>query len=449
MSLYPIVPEFESSGCLLSPSSVEGLVNSLMEVLLEQQLTTTVWVKPATTWMEEIDRYLNEGKVVQTYWCQTFAGKDLNKTKRGKLLPIKLQTTADLEREFFVLVISTDFSVLILAQQQPISTMPTKLTGRPSVLQFKVFCSVDAQVIKGFLQQLKDNLDLDDSDSKNFPTDLSLPTGNTLSANLLLKLLFKELEHTDNLNLSSTSSDYTKSHGNITNQSLLLQEQFIDQLSRELRPPLTNMKTAICLLESKYLKISQRERYLELLHKEWSRQNDLLTGLLDLVHLDHLSSLEQSQTADIKEILPGIISTYQPIAKEKNIELISKIYPEIPLVACSQLWVRQIILNLLNNSLKFTDEGGRVAVEAILTSRGVELSFSDTGVGINGNELNKIFESFYRGKNYLGEENKGAGLGLSIVKQLLDRCQGSITVNSQVNKGSVFRVLFKTAGKRE
>ena len=442
MSLYEIVQEFDDSSLLLSPSTLEQLMGSLLDLLVEQQLTTTLWVKPATAWITHLDNYLRHGKLDKVYWCQTFTGSG---SKNPQLIPVKLETTADLAREFFLVVISENFSLSILAQQQPISTMPTKLTRRQSILQFKVSCHVELAVISRILQGVKEVCDIDDSSYQNLPLDLSLPSVNGINANLLLKLLLKEVEKTENLGIDSTISGHGKQQGSLHTQSLLLQEHFIDQLSRELRPPLTNMKTAICLLKSKYIKIAQRQLYLELLHKEWERQNDLLTGLLELVQLDHLSSQELSTSASITEMLPGIISTYQPIAKENKIELSYQIAPNLPLIYCSNLWLKQIILNLLNNSLKFTNEEGKVSVDAVVTSRGVELSFIDTGIGINPSEMSKIFDSFYRGHNSLGEQNRGAGLGLSIVKQLLARCDGSITVSSKVNKGSVFRAIFKIA----
>ena len=125
MSLYQIVQELDDSSLLLSPSTLEQLVASLLDLLLEQQLTTTLWVKPATAWITHLDQYLDHGKLDKVYWCQTFTGSGF---KNPRLIPMKLESTADLEREFFLVVISENFSLSILAQQQPVSTMPTKLT---------------------------------------------------------------------------------------------------------------------------------------------------------------------------------------------------------------------------------------------------------------------------------------------------------------------------------
>ncbi|WP_034935194.1 ATP-binding protein [Gloeocapsa sp. PCC 73106] len=443
MSLYQIVAGFDSLEQILSvsPTTLEGLVSSLIDLLIEEQIETTVWVKPATSWVQDIERYQNLGKVNQIYWCQTFEGNPLISTKSAKysLVSLKLLATRDLEREFFLAIISEELSLLIFAQQQPVSTMPNKLARRNSLVQLKLFCTVEISLIEKFLTgviQFTEN---------NLLEPPSLAVIDSFNSTLLLKLLLKQITQTENIALESSVSTTNKRQAGSTAQSLVFQKEFIDQFSRELRPPLTNMKTAICLLESKYLKVSQRQRYLELLHREWERQNCLLTGLLELVQLDHLSSQQQYQSADIKNILPGIIGTYLPIAQEQNIQLGYRFPHDLPSVSCSPLWLKQIILNLLNNNLKFTPSGGKVFVEAYQTQTGVEMSFIDTGIGINTSELSKIFDSFYRGRNPQGEENKGAGLGLTVVKQLLERCDGSINVSSQVNKGSVFKVLFKLA----
>jgi len=439
ISLYKILEDCHYPYLVLSPSTLEKLVTSVIELMIEQQLVATLWVKPATSWIAQIETYISKGNLEKVYWCQTFTGGNVPQPEKSKVVPLELDTSADLKKEFFFCVMSPEFSLLILAQQQPVSTMSTKLTRRQSVLQLKVFCTVDTEYLEKVFQGIKQIVSpVDNSISLEF----LIPKQNNTNANLLMKLLLKHIEATERLTEEATTIGNSK-RGSTVNQSILLQEQFIDQLSRELRPPLTNMKTAICLLESKYIKPSQRELYLKLLHKEWDKQNNLLTGLLELVNLEHLSSQEQTPIADIKEILPGIISTYQPLAKEKDIQLNYKISPNLPAVSCSPLWLKQIILNILSNNLKFTNSPGKVFVEASVTTRGVELCFTDTGIGINSNELPKIFDSFYRGRNYLGEENQGAGLGLTIVKELLDRCEGSILVNSQVNKGSVFRVIFK------
>ncbi|NJR31790.1 MAG: hypothetical protein HC778_01500 [Chamaesiphon sp. CSU_1_12] len=100
------------------------------------------------------------------------------------------------------------------------------------------------------------------------------------------------------------------------------------------------------------------------------------------------------------------------------------------------------MLNLVNNAIKFTATGGvTIACEATaISDNNYEIHFlvRDTGIGIDENDLTKIFNSFYRGRNAIASEIEGAGLGLTIVQQLLNRCDGSISVTSKLGKGSTF-----------
>ncbi|MEO1005801.1 MAG: ATP-binding protein, partial [Cyanobacteria bacterium J06638_38] len=116
----------------------------------------------------------------------------------------------------------------------------------------------------------------------------------------------------------------------------------------------------------------------------------------------------------------------------------------LPPISCPRPWFRQIIINLLNNSLQFTPATGRVFVQASFKkeSEQIEILVMDTGVGISSNDISKIFDGFYRTKPTVEEKETGAGLGLTLVKQLIQRCGGTISVTSKVNKGTTFKILM-------
>jgi len=113
---------------------------------------------------------------------------------------------------------------------------------------------------------------------------------------------------------------------------------------------------------------------------------------------------------------------------------------DLPRVSCPEAWLRQVMIHLLNNSLKYTGSEGKVWVTAHRHDDFVEINVRDTGTGISPSDLPRIFDHFYRGRNLPPEETEGAGLGLSIVQQLLMYCGGTIVVNSQVGRGSSFVV---------
>ena len=109
--------------------------------------------------------------------------------------------------------------------------------------------------------------------------------------------------------------------------------------------------------------------------------------------------------------------------------------------------MRQIVISLLQNSIKFTPNGGQVWVKTRVQGDYVQLEFRDTGIGISENEISNIFDCFYRVRSGITENVGGAGLGLTIVKRLLWRCGGSIYVKSQLNQGSTFIVQLPRVEK--
>jgi two-component system, OmpR family, phosphate regulon sensor histidine kinase PhoR len=232
------------------------------------------------------------------------------------------------------------------------------------------------------------------------------------------------------------------------NEDLLVglqqKDEFIKNLGQELRTPLTTMKTALSLLNSPALKPQQRVRYMEMLSKECDRQGSLIAGVLDLVQIESAQEPVPTESLRLSEIVPGVVSTYQPLAQEKGIMLAYTVPEDLPPISCFSPWLRQIVINLLHNSIKFTASGGQVWVRAKQHGDAIQIEFRDTGVGIAATEVPKVFDRFYRIRQG-GDDGNGVGLGLSIVQQLLIRCGGSIAVRSKPGEGSVFCVALPIA----
>jgi signal transduction histidine kinase len=219
-------------------------------------------------------------------------------------------------------------------------------------------------------------------------------------------------------------------------------DEIIYHLIQELRTPLSNIKTALKLLESPLLKQFQRQRYLNMISGECERQNSLIVGTLELLALEGNGENTGVTVIKLADIIPGVVSTYQPLAEEKGVKLGYTIPDDLPMVIFSEGWLRQIAINLLHNGIKYTASGGNVFVQASVQGDYVQLEFRDTGIGIASTDIPKIFDRFYRGRNLLDESNNGAGLGLTIVQNILLRCGGSVSVTSQPGEGTQFRVLL-------
>jgi hypothetical protein len=148
---------------------------------------------------------------------------------------------------------------------------------------------------------------------------------------------------------------------------------------------------------------------------------------------------------DIKSILQQAIDLLNEMSSEKAIEVQFKTSPSVPAISCHESLMYRAVVNLLSNALKFTSRGGKVEVSvlAYFNKKGsgvLEISFKDTGIGICEDDLGKIFQPHYRGKNISSEEGKG--LGLSFVKEVVDLHGGKILVQSEPNKGSLFSILL-------
>ncbi|MFP4102901.1 DICT sensory domain-containing protein [Coleofasciculus sp.] len=451
LSLYQLALDnlTTSQSFSISPVGLKTLVGAMVDVLIEEQIPATLWVKSPSVagWREELLRYRQQRNIPQTlYWCNC-VGEVANAiaiqdepavNSDAQLFPIQLAAGSQLKRESFLLVLSEQLTSLIVAYQLPEGESPHQSQS------WLAICTFERRVIYRVLQGLRGSIAIADST----PDELLAGGDNRFSLvqatdekTLITQVLVKQLQRTAEI-LQSEKMAESGQDSAITQLThhLSHKDELLRRVAQELKTPLTNMKTALSLLESPQLKLAQRQRYLQLLNSECDRQNSLIVGLLDLVEADEPQAGVKS-VVELAEIIPGVVSTYQPLAQEKGIQLGYTIPADLPRVSCLETWLRQIAINLLHNSLKFTPAGGQVRVLGSLQGEYVQLAFTDTGNGIAASEIPKIFDSFYRGRPLPGEE-MGAGLGLTIVQQLLLRCGGSISVTSQVGKGATFKVLL-------
>ncbi|MBC1241101.1 DICT sensory domain-containing protein [Nostoc sp. 2RC] len=453
----------------LSPATLLSLVRAQIDLLIEQQIAATLWVKlpPEKIWQLELVRYQSSvGASSFIYTCQI---EDINKGKdegdkgdggdegvRGENIPsypsspssslsphhipVYLPPHSQLRRENFLMVLSPQFCSLILAHR-PLKKRKNQTSGKVTTNKNQpllIITSVEGRIIQQVLNGIQQAITPESSPI--IPADFICPS--VPEPVLMNQLLAKQLLRQDEINRQIVTVRTTKLQQQ--NQELhnkeQLKDEYLKNVCQELRIPLTHMKTALSLLNSPNLKPPQRQRYLQMLNTQCDQQNSLITGLLDLVQLEHDLDATTLESVRLSDIVPGVVSTYQPVAQEKGIMLAYTVPTELPAVWCVSGGLRQIVINLLHNSIKFTPNGGQVWVRARLQGDRVQLEFRDTGIGIPENEIPKIFDRFYRVRTTAAEDHGGAGLGLTIVQQLLLRCGGSIVVKSKVNEGSTFTV---------
>lgn len=450
ISLYQLVQNLETPPVpiAIGAATLKSYIKSIIDIAIAQQLEATIWVKlPQTkSWLDEIQRYQQQGQAKRIYLCSTQKNHPApsfleNTTSQTSVIPVKLSRNSWLQRESFLVVLSPQFRALVLAQWQKGQIRIESSGKRLQQPYLKMVSSFEPSIVEEMLSGIQQIISISSNTDFPPPTDFAIPSTIKEESKILTNLLLKQIEHSESLQTALDRLPQANPTVDSIPTVLGLQEDFLNNLVRELRSPITHMKTALSLLESKQIKGEQRQRYLQMVSDECDRQNSLVGGLLELLQLDTPIDIEHIQLDDF---VPGIVSTYQPLAEEREIRLGYTIPANLPSVSCPASWLRQIIINLLNNSLQFTAPEGRVFVQATHKEEWVELLVSDTGIGIESKELNKIFDGFYRTKPTTLKKATGAGLGLTLVQQLVQRCGGSISVNSKVGKGTTFRILLPT-----
>jgi signal transduction histidine kinase/HAMP domain-containing protein len=221
--------------------------------------------------------------------------------------------------------------------------------------------------------------------------------------------------------------------------------EFVATASHELRSPLTSIKGFVELLQRSPENMSDRQReFVDIILKSTDRLVELVNDLLDVARIeaDHVEI--NRRPIDVGEVVHDVVELMEPRVLAKKQNLTAYVAPTLPPALADPGRVRQIVANLLTNAHLYTPEGGNLHVGVEPDRAWVQIVVADSGVGMSEEETARIFDRFYRAGNRSGS-NPGTGLGLSIVKSLVDLHFGQISVESEVGRGSVFRVRLPAA----
>lgn len=244
-----------------------------------------------------------------------------------------------------------------------------------------------------------------------------------------------------------------------------LKSTFLATVSHELRTPLTSIIGYTEMLESGAsgeLNDGQTE-YLQTIRGKADELMGLIGSLLDLGRLEAESLELEKEAVDARALLAGVASTVVPTANRRGVTVDVEVDEGIPKMWGDPIRLRQIAVNLADNAVKFTEPGGTVSLSArsgeldvggpdglggalfAATRPAVALEFRDTGIGIAEDQISRIFDAFYQVDGGTTRSHSGAGLGLSIVKQLVDAHDGMIEVTSKPDEGTIVTVTLSAA----
>jgi signal transduction histidine kinase len=225
----------------------------------------------------------------------------------------------------------------------------------------------------------------------------------------------------------------------IENSRLFLQSDLISELVHELRTPMASLSTAAHLLLHPDLPGGQRQRIVEIIRDETFRVSELASSFLDLARLESGRAQFHPVVINMKELLLDCADLLRVRAVEKELKTVIEIPTELPAIKADRDKIKQVLINLTSNAVKYNKVGGKIGLKARVEGNQILIEISDTGAGIPPEYLPRLFQKFYR---VPGSEQiaLGTGLGLAICKQIMDAHRGRIEVQSKVDEGTTFVV---------
>ncbi|MBN1493142.1 MAG: HAMP domain-containing protein [Candidatus Omnitrophica bacterium] len=219
-----------------------------------------------------------------------------------------------------------------------------------------------------------------------------------------------------------------------------VRKDFVANVSHELRTPLTSIKGyAETLLEGALQDQNSAHEFVDIIYKEANRLNLLVNDLLDLSRFESDKHTFIMKSVHIENIVKKAIERVTTQAREKQIAITTSIPEGLPSVSVDEAAILQVMLNILDNAIKYSDQKGSINVEVTNQQGVLQVAVRDNGIGIAEADLPRIFERFYRADKNRSRTLGGTGLGLAIVKHIILAHNGTISVESTVGKGSVFR----------
>ncbi|OBZ10191.1 cell wall metabolism sensor histidine kinase WalK [Bacillus sp. FJAT-26390] len=220
----------------------------------------------------------------------------------------------------------------------------------------------------------------------------------------------------------------------------MLRQEFISNVSHEIQSPLTSIRGFASTLQREGLSPDEQKHYLSIIEKETTRLSKISDNLLKLTTLESEQQQVDPKRYRLDTQLENIVLACEPQWLEKELELELEL-EEAEIVANEEM-LSQVWVNLIHNAIKFTPARGNVKVVLKRTEDQMKVQVADTGIGIAPEDQLRMFERFYKGDKQRTRTADGSGLGLSIVKKIVELHHGEIQVQSSLHSGSMFEVTL-------
>ncbi|MDD3654150.1 MAG: ATP-binding protein [Desulfotomaculaceae bacterium] len=222
-----------------------------------------------------------------------------------------------------------------------------------------------------------------------------------------------------------------------------MRSEFVANVSHELRTPLTSIRGfAETLLDGALEEPNTARNFLEIINNEAVRLTRLIDELLNLSKIEDHKIAPKCQPVVINDLIKSAVTIFQTRATEKNLNITTNLYEELPVIQGDPDMLSQVLINLIDNAVSYTQTGGGIQIRSSISENNVKVSVQDNGIGIPRDSLPRVFERFYRVDKARSREQGGTGLGLSIVKHIVDVHHGHVHVESRVGEGSTFSFVL-------
>lgn len=259
-----------------------------------------------------------------------------------------------------------------------------------------------------------------------------------------LKRLTTQLDHSAKLLIRR---DLELSRANDKLQQLdRMKSEFVALVTHQLRTPLSGIKWSLSmLLNGEMGALSPEQKtYLLKTYESNERMIDLINDLLQADRLESGMMRFSFQPTKLLDLIDNILIEVSPVAEHKKVRLAYGSRGQVPTLSIDPQNMRVVIQNLVENAIKYTPSGGSVTISVTNKNHCVEITVADTGIGIPAEHQKSIFQRFFRAPNAVLTETVGSGLGLYIVKNIVDHHKGTISFTSEPGKGTMFTITLPT-----
>lgn len=246
-----------------------------------------------------------------------------------------------------------------------------------------------------------------------------------------------EFESKDEIGMLANSFNEMKKELAVSEQ---MRKDIVANVSHELRTPLTSIIGFIKGILDGVIPKEEHEKYLSIAYNEANRLKELTKDIVDVAKIESGSVSLNKEKINLNELTKEVYTEMEELVKEKNLDFIFEELADDIEINADKSRIRQVLINIINNSLKFTQKGF-IKITLNQVENRASIVIEDTGVGIKEDKIAYLFNKFYTANNY-GDATNGAGLGLNIVKNLVDLHGGTIHIESEVGKGTTVSILI-------